>query len=276
MSIQRSDGGRVRVLSFTSGKGGVGKTCLAVNLGYWLAKMGARVLLLDADLGLANVDIVLGLRPSFTLEHVLAGQKGISEIMMGGPGGMRVLPAGSGVAKLADLGEEARLQIFNELDAIEEPFDYLFVDTGAGISRNVLYFNAAVQDVVVVATPEPTSLTDAYALMKVLSEGRRGYRFRILANMVADEREGKGVFRRLSAVTDKYLNVSLSYLGHVVQDPNMAASVRRQQAMSEAFPKSAAARCLRGLAEKIHRLPPDELPAGHMHFFWRRLAAQGA
>lgn len=266
----------MRVLSVTSGKGGVGKTCVAVNLAYWLSKMGARVLLLDADLGLANVDVVLGLRPAFTLEHVLSGEKTLPEIMMDGPGGVRVLPAGSGVARLVELGEEDRMQVFQEFDALADPFDYLIVDTGAGISRNVLYFNSAVQDVIVVATPEPTSLTDAYALMKVLSEKGRGYRFRVLANMVADEREGKGVFARLSAVADKFLNISLSYLGHVVIDPGMPQAVRRQQAASVLFPKIPAVRCLRALADRLHNLPPDVFPAGHMQFFWRKLAAQKA
>ena len=264
----------MRVLSVTSGKGGVGKTCVSVNLAYWLSKMGARVLLLDADLGLANVDVVLGLRPAYTLEHVLSGEKTLPEIMMEGPGGMRILPAASGVGRLVELGEEDRIQVFQEFDALGDPFDYLIVDTGAGISRNVLYFNSAVQDVIVVATPEPTSLTDAYALMKVLSEKGRGYRFRVLANMVADEREAKGVFARLSSVADKYLNISLSYIGHIVSDPNMPQAVRKQQAASVLFPKTPAVRCLRGLADRLHNLPPDAFPAGHMQFFWRKLAAQ--
>ncbi|MBI3026017.1 MAG: MinD/ParA family protein [Candidatus Tectomicrobia bacterium] len=268
------DARRMRVLSITSGKGGVGKTCVSVNIAYWLSKLGARVLLLDADLGLANVDVVLGLRPTHTLEHVLSGEKTLPEIMMEGPGGIRILPAGSGVARLVDLGEEDRLQVFQEFDSLAEPFDYLIVDTGAGISRNVLYFNSAVQDVVVVATPEPTSLTDAYALMKVLSEKGRGYRFRVLANMVADEREAKGVFARLSVVADKFLHVSLGYLGHIVSDPNMPLAVRRQQAVSVLFPKSPAARCMRVLSDRLHNLPPDAFPAGHMQFFWRKLAAQ--
>ena len=267
---------RVRVLSLTSGKGGVGKTCVSVNLGYWLAKNGSRVLLLDADLGLANVDVVLGLRSEYTLEHVLSGEKSMSDIILEGPGGMSILPAGSGVAELADLNDESKIQLFNELESLEMPFDYLLVDTGAGISRTVLYFNNAVQDIVLVATPEPTSITDAYALMKVMSEQRKGFRFRILANMVQNEAEGKNVYRRLSTVSDKYLDVSTSYLGHVVADPNVVNAVRKQTALSVAFPKSPAARCLRTLANRIHELPRDEFPAGYMHFFWQRLAAQMA
>ncbi|MEE9275640.1 MAG: flagellar synthesis regulator FleN, partial [bacterium] len=193
-----------------------------------------------------------------------------------GPGGIRILPASSGVAEMADLSEESRIQLFHELDTLEEPFDYLLLDTGAGISRNIVYFNMAVQDVIVVATPEPTSITDAYAIMKVLSERRSGHRFRILANMVENEREGKEVYRRLSSVADKFLDVSLSYLGHVVNDPNVTSAVRSQKAFSVAFPKSRATRCLRLLTERLHELPRDEFPAGHMQFFWRRLVAQGA
>ena len=267
---------RVRVLSLTSGKGGVGKTCVSVNLGYWLAKSGFRVLLLDADLGLANVDVVLGLRSEYTLQHVLSGEKSMSDIILKGPGGMSILPAGSGVAELADLNEESKIQLFSELESLEMPFDYLLVDTGAGISRTVLYFNNAVQDIVLVATPEPTSITDAYALMKVLSEQRKGFRFRILANMVQNEAEGKNVYRRLSTVSDKYLDVSTSYLGHVVTDPNVVNAVCKQTALSVAFPKSPATRCLRTLANRIHELPRDEFPAGYMQFFWQRLAAQMA
>ena len=270
------EGARVRVLSVTSGKGGVGKTCVAVNLAYWLSKMGTKVLLLDADMGLANVDIVLGLKPRFTLEHVLSGEKGISDVLLDGPGGVRVLPAGSGVAELADMSEEAKATLFGELEALEEPFDYLILDTGAGISRQVLYFNHAVQDVILVATPEPTSMTDAYALMKVLSEARRDYRFWILANMVENESEGKNVYRRLSTVSDKYLDVSTSYLGHITRDPNVVQAIRKQKALALAFPKTIASRCLRRLADRIHHLPQDEIPAGHMQFFWRRLAAQMA
>lgn len=265
---------RVRVLSLTSGKGGVGKTCVSVNLGYWLAKSGARVLLLDADLGLANVDVVLGLRTEYTLQHVLSGEKSLSDILLEGPGGMKILPAGSGVAELADLSDEAKFQLFNELESLNEPFDYLLVDTGAGISRTVLYFNDAVQDIVLVATPEPTSITDAYALMKVLGECRKGHRFRILANMVENETEGKNVYRRLSTVSDKYLDVSTSYVGHILTDPNVAQAVRKQTALSVAYPKSPASRCLRNLAERIHQLPRDDFPAGHLQFFWRRLASQ--
>lgn len=270
-------GGRnVRVLSVTSGKGGVGKTCISVNLAYWLAESGSKVLLLDADLGLANVDIALGLKPKFTLEHVLSGQKSISDVLLDGPGGMRVLPAGSGVTELADMSEEAKVTLFSELEALDEPFDYLIVDTGAGISRQVLYFNNAVQDIVIVATPEPTSITDAYALMKVLSEKRKGYRFRILANMVENEAEGKNVYRNLSTVSDKFLDVSTSYLGYIIRDSNVVQAIRQQKPLSVVFPKSPATKCLRQLAEHIQQLPRDEFPGGHMHFFWRRLVAQMA
>lgn len=265
---------RVRVLSVTSGKGGVGKTCVSVNLAYWLSKLGARVLLLDADLGLANVDVVLGLRPKFTLEDVLDGKKELSDVLMDGPAGMRILPASSGVAEMADLGDEAKMQIFQELDTLAEPFDYLIVDTGAGISRNVLYFNNAVQDIIVVATPEPTSITDAYALMKVLSEKRDGYRFRVLANMVESKSEGKEVFRRLSSVADRFLGISVGYIGHILHDPNVPNSIRQQKAFSTLFPKSPAARTMRAIADRLHGLPQDVFPAGHMQFFWRRLAQQ--
>lgn len=232
------------------------------------------MLLLDADLGLANVDVVLGIRTEYTLQHVLSGEKSISDVLIEGPGGMSILPSSSGVADMADMSEESKIQLFGELESLDKPFDYLLVDTGAGISRTVLYFNKAVQDIVLVATPEPTSITDAYALMKVLSEQRKGHRFRILANMVQNEAEGRNVYRRLSTVSDKYLDVSTSYLGYTVSDPNVTEAVRKQTALSVAFPKSPASRCLRTIANRIFELPRDEFPAGHMHFFWQRLAAQ--
>src|SRR5262245_10883236 len=159
----------VKVLSFTSGKGGVGKTHIVVNLAYALQSLGARVMLLDADLGLANVDVLLGLAPRFTIQDVLDGHKTLDDVLVTGPAGMLILPAGSGVPELAELNDSQRLQLLTILETLEHDIDFLLIDTGAGISANVMYFNVAAQDIVVIVTPEPTSITDAYALMKVLS-----------------------------------------------------------------------------------------------------------
>ncbi|ETX02704.1 MAG: hypothetical protein ETSY1_02620, partial [Candidatus Entotheonella factor] len=160
----------VRVLSFTSGKGGVGKTHIVVNLAYALQQLGARVMILDADLGLANVDVLLGLAPQFNLQHVLEGQKGLSDILVQGPAGMRILPASTGVCKAAQISEAQRFHLLDALDELHHDLDFLLVDTGAGISNNVIYFNLAAQDIVLIVTPEPTSLTDAYALIIMYPE----------------------------------------------------------------------------------------------------------
>ena len=176
-------------MSFTSGKGGVGKTHIVVNLAYALQRLGARVMVLDADLGLANVDVLLGLAPRFNIQHVLAGQKTLADVLVAGPAGMMILPASSGVQDLVQLTEGQRLQLLAELDALETQVDFLLVDTGAGISANVMYFNMAAQEIVVVVTPEPTSMTDAYALMKVLSTKYAEKNFKVMLNAV-DQRSG--------------------------------------------------------------------------------------
>jgi flagellar biosynthesis protein FlhG len=163
-----------RVISITSGKGGVGKTNVVANLAFAFTRMGRKVLVLDADLGLANIDILLGLTPQYTIEHFLRGEKSLSEIMTKGPGGMSILPASSGVYELVNLNEAEKLFLLNEVDLIADQIDLLLIDTGAGISSNVLYFNTAAQESIVIATPEPTSITDAYALIKVLATRFKG------------------------------------------------------------------------------------------------------
>ncbi len=261
----------VRVLSFTSGKGGVGKTNVVVNLGYALAKMGKRVMLLDADLGLANIDVVLGLAPRYNLQHVLSGERSLREILVDGPAGMRILPAASGVQELVDLSDAQRLLLLSEFDVLGEKLDVLLIDTGAGISRNVTYFNIAAQDIVVVTTPEPTAITDAYALIKVLSQKYRVPSFKVLVNTVDGEREGKQVFRKLSAACDRFLGVSLDYLGYILIDENVSQAVRQQRALQEIMPRSPASRCMRELAQRLLQMPTSSFLSGGVQFFWRYL-----
>jgi flagellar biosynthesis protein FlhG len=207
----------VKVLSFTSGKGGVGKTHIVVNLAYALQCLGARVMLLDADLGLANVDVLLGLAPRFTIQHVSKDTKH-SMMSVTGPAGMLILPAGSGVPELAELNDSQRLQLLTVLETLDHDIDFLLIDTGAGISANVMYFNVAAQDIVVVVTPEPTSITDAYALMKVLSTKYDEKHFKVIMNNVTHATEAKDAFRRLNLVTERFLNISIDYLGFIPHD----------------------------------------------------------
>jgi flagellar biosynthesis protein FlhG len=261
----------VRVLSFTSGKGGVGKTHIVVNLAYALQRLGARVMILDADLGLANVDILLGLAPQFNIQHVLEGKKALTEILLQGPAGMTILPAGTGVHEVAHLTQVQRLRLLDELDALQQELDFLLVDTGAGISANVIYFNIAAQDIVIVVTPEPTSLTDAYALVKVLATQYAEKHFKVIMNAVSDATEATEAFRRLSMVTERFLNISLDYLGFIPHDAAFSRAVRQQQALLELYPTSCAARCFRDLAKRLLDIPGNSHPKGNIQFFWRRL-----
>ena len=263
----------MRVLSFTSGKGGVGKTHIVVNLAYALQSLGARVMLLDADLGLANVDVLLGLAPRFTLQHVLEGHKTLNDILIPGPAGMLILPASSGVQELAELRDSQRLQLLTALETLEQDIDFLLIDTGAGISANVMYFNVAAQDIVVVVTPEPTSITDAYALMKVLCTKYAEKHFKVIMNAVANATEAKEAFRRLNLVTERFLNISLDYLGCIPHDPSFSQAVRQQKALMEVYPSSAAAQGFRTLAQQVLATPETAYPKGGIQFFWQRLLA---
>ncbi len=263
-----------RVVAITSGKGGVGKTNIIANLAFALSLTGKKVMLLDADLGLGNIDILLGLSPKFNLKHVISGEKSIEEITIKGPAGIMILPAASGVQDITDLKPEGQLNLLERLDAFDNFPDFLLVDTGAGISSNVLYFNLAAQDVVVVASPEPTSITDAYAVMKVLfsKHGRR--HFRLLVNMVATPEEGEEVFKNLSRVSAKYLDISIDYLGCILTDKNFPRAVKKQKMFMELYPHSLASKFFMDLANRICALPVNTYPQGNIQFFWRQFLEQ--
>ncbi|MEN6626539.1 MAG: MinD/ParA family protein [Candidatus Sumerlaeia bacterium] len=263
------------VITITSGKGGVGKTNLTANLGWHLRQLRRRVLILDADLGLANIDVLLGLTPEFNLGHVIRGEKSMSEVLMRGPGGLRILPADSGVSELTELNDGQRLRLLGEMESLQEEFDYILIDTGAGISANVMYFNLAAQTMVVVVTPEPTSLTDAYALIKILSGRYRQRHFTILANDVRDEAEGADVFGNLTRVTDRFLNVSLDYLGCVPHAPQLRKAVQMQRLLSEVEPGAPASAAIRKLARKIGAMENDPLQCD-LGILWRNLLGQKA
>ena len=262
---------RIKVLSFTSGKGGVGKSHIVVNLAYALQSLGLRVMVLDGDLGLANIDVLLGLAPHFNVHHVLAGEKSLSEVLVNGPAGMVLLPASSGMQDLVRLTEEQRLDILSEFDALQDRVDILLIDTAAGISSNVMHFNTAAHGIIVVVTPEPTSITDAYALIKLLATKHATKSFNIMTNSVANETEGTEAFRRLSIVTKRFLNISLDYLGCVVYDLSFSQAVRQQKPLLELFPSSVAAQCFHRLAERILDIPVGVHSNGNIQFFWRQL-----
>ncbi len=258
------------VITVTSGKGGVGKTNLTANLGWHLRQIRRRVMMLDADLGLANIDIVLGLTPDFDLSHVLNGEKELREILMRGPAGMMILPASSGVTSVTDLTEQQKILLLQQMETLQEDFDFLLIDTAAGIASNVIYFNLAAQTTIVIVTPEPTSLTDAYALIKVLSWDYHQKEFKILSNNVSSENEGLDVFNNLTRVTDRFLNVSLDYLGFVVEDRRVTEAVRMQRPFCEVAPDGPASTCLRNIARQLVETEND-LMNSDLGLLWRNL-----
>lgn len=261
-----------RVISVTSGKGGVGKSNIVTNLAYNLARRGLQVLVLDADLNLANVDILLGLTPKYNLHHVFTGEKGLREILIDGPAGIRILPASSGIMELADLSESQRLYFLSEMEALEAEVDILLIDTAAGINNNVIYFNLAAQERVVVLTPEPTSLTDAYALIKVLSSRHDIKSFRCLVNQSRSEKEALAVYRKLSMVTDRFLDtLSLDYIGHIPYDSKLPLAVRGQRLVSDLFPDAPSSRTFIRLAESLAGEKPHRRDDGNIKFFWQGL-----
>jgi flagellar biosynthesis protein FlhG len=261
-----------QVISISSGKGGVGKTNIVANLALALTRLGKQVLILDADLGLANIDILLGLTPRYTIEHLLTGQKRLQDILVPGPEGMVILPAGSGIPELADLNEGQKLFLLNEMDQLSQRIDVLLIDTGAGISANVLYFNLAAQESIIIITPEPTSLTDAYALIKVLATRHQKKHFMVLANAVANEAEGKEVFRKISLVADRFLgSVSLDYLGFIPLDEHVLKAVRKQKAVLELFPQSPAGKSFMTLSQRLLDRPFCNRNEGNIQFFWKQV-----
>jgi len=247
---------QARVVAITSGKGGVGKTNIVANLGYALGKLGQRVLIFDADLGLGNLDVLLGLTPRYNLSHVIEGTKRLSEIIVNGPGNLKILPASSGIQEMTKLTLDQKTEIFKELNALLSKFDIVLIDTAAGISSNVLFFNASADEIMVVVTPEPTSITDAYALMKVLSVKYREKHFRLLVNLAKNVREADDVSRQLCLVTDRFLDVSIDYFGSVLMDENVKTGVRKQKAISEIAPMTQASRNFAELAHKFVRSEP--------------------
>ena len=260
-----------RVIAITSGKGGVGKTSIVANLGYAFTRLGQKVLILDADLGLGNLDVLLGLAPRYNLSHVIAGEKSIKDILMTGPGGMKILPASSGIQELTQLTREQKIQVLTQLDLLIDEVDVLFIDTAAGISSNVMDFNATAQEIVVVVSPEPTSITDAYALMKVLSMKYAEKGCKLLVNMTTRPDEGREVFRQLHLVTDKFLDISIEYLGCILHDDRVTRGVKSQKIVSQLFPEASASRCFKDIARRISAMPPANLPKGGSNLFWKHL-----
>ena len=261
----------VKVIAVTSGKGGVGKTNVSVNLSMALSQSGKDVLLLDADLGLANVDVLLGLRTKYTLADVIDGSRTLEEIIVNGPEGLKIIPASSGVQNMAELSTMEHAGLIRAFSELSHCIDVLVIDTAAGISDSVVTFTRAAQEVVIVVCDEPTSITDAYALIKVLNKDHGVCRFRIVSNMVQGIQEGRELYAKILTVTDKYLDVQLDFMGVVPYDEYLRKAVQRQKAVIEAYPRSKAALAFKTLSQKADKWPVQGNAGGHVEFFIERL-----
>lgn len=261
----------VKVIAIASGKGGVGKTNVTVNLGVAMASQGKEVVLLDADLGLANIDVMLGLHPQFNLLHVLDGSKSLRDIIVEGPAGLKIIPAASGVQKMAELStaeHAGMIQAFSEMD---QHIDVLLIDSAAGIADSVVSFSKAAQEVIVVVCDEPASITDAYALIKLLSREHGVERFHVIANMSRSVQEGRELFDKIALVCERFLDVTLDFMGIVPFDDDLRSAVKKQRSVVDAYPRSKSATAFAHLAKKIEYWPVQKQPRGHMEFFVERL-----
>ena len=266
----------IKVIAVTGGKGGVGKTNITLNTAVAMAKRGQRVLVLDADLGLANVDVMLGLRVDKNLSHVLSGECTLDEVLVTGPHGIKIAPATSGSQSMTELTPTQHAGLIRAFSELKAPIDVLIVDTAAGISDMVLSFSRAAQDILVVVCDEPTSLTDAYALIKILNREHGVFKFKVVANMVRNVREGQELFKKLSKVTGRFLDVALELVATVPFDENIRKAVRKQTPIVDAFPASPAAVAITELGVKAGQWPIPNQPGGHLEFFLEQLLTRKA
>jgi flagellar biosynthesis protein FlhG len=240
-----------RILAITSGKGGVGKTNIAANLALELTELGKKVVVLDADFGLANIDVLLGLTPRFHLGHVLFGNKTLTEIMVQGPRGIRIIPASSGLQRLSELTLEQRNHLLDSFANLDQDTDFFIIDTAAGISRNVIHFLLSAQEVIVVSAPEPTAIVDAYAVIKIILAEDHTKDVRVLINSVQRAEEAQEVFCQINSVVKRFLSREVAYLGHVERDPHVPQAVRSQVLVTQRYPDAPASKCLRNLAQRV-------------------------
>lgn len=265
-----------RVVAVTGGKGGVGKTNVCANLGVALARRGHATLLFDADLGLANVEVLLGLKSTHNLSHVMDGLVGLEQILVAGPAGLKIVPGASGITRMAALSRAEQAGLVQAFSQLSVPVDFLLVDTAAGISPDVIGFARAAHEVLVVVCDEPASLADAYALIKVLNQEQGVKRFHFVANMVGGTQEGRRLHQRLLRVTDRFLDLVLDYLGSIPLDDQLRRAVQRQRAVVDLYPRSRAAGAFDGMAAVLETWPRPSMSSGHLEFFLERVVHAGA
>jgi flagellar biosynthesis protein FlhG len=264
----------VRVISVSSGKGGVGKSNLTLSLALALTSLKRKVLIWDADLGLANTDVLLGMRVKHTIHDWLKGERSLAEIILEVPGGISILPAASGILELSDISQEEKSRLIADFDSWKGDLDFLLIDTAAGIGQNVIFFNLVAPEHIVVITNEPTSITDAYALIKALATKYKQNNFYILPNMVGDLKEAKGVFKLVSDVAGNYLpGVSLDLLGFVPRDDAVPDAVKRQTPFFTLYPQAEASRKISEVARRLSSLAPPRTGEGGLALFLNRLGS---
>jgi flagellar biosynthesis protein FlhG len=265
----------VQVLAVTGGKGGVGKSNIAVNLSIELGRVGRKVLILDGDLGMANIDVLCGLKPNGTLAEVIAGAMRLDDILIRLDDNVSVLPAASGAAAMTGMSAAeygGLIQYFSEL---REPIDTLVIDTPAGICSQVTSFCRAAREVLVVVCDEPTSITDAYATIKVLSTEYQVERFNVIVNRAKSSQHGVELFEKIVRVAEKNMDVTLNYLGSIPDDPQLKQGVWEQRPVAVSYPRSRASLAFQKLARKIDGWPEPTQPLGHLEFFIERLVSFG-
>ena len=253
---------KARVITVTSGKGGVGKTSLSINLAIQLTRLGKRVVVFDADFGLANIEVMLGVRPQYNLADMMFRGKDLTDIITQGEEGISFISGGSGIQELASMNREQVMFLTSRLIALDKYADVIIVDTGAGISDSVLEFVLASTEVLLVATPEPTSITDAYALLKALNRKeefcKEDTSIKMISNRVKNEQEGLSLYEKMSVVSDKFLHIPIEYLGPVPMDEQISKAVMRQKPVSVINPEAPSAKAIKQIAEKILQLEEKE------------------
>jgi flagellar biosynthesis protein FlhG len=261
----------MRIISVTGGKGGIGKTTISVNLAIAFSKMKKKVLLFDADLGLANVDLMLGLTPEKTIFDVFSGKCAIKDVCLEGPHGLKIIPSSSGIQKMADLSLSESVELIRSFSLLTEDLDVMIIDMASGISNQVLDFTHASQDIMVVICNDPASMMDSYAVIKILHQKYARSRFGIVVNKVKSSNEAVRVFSRFQATTAKFLNLSLQYLGHVPDDDYIKLAARERVAVCDQFPRSISAMAFNNLCQGVNNWQESDSVMGGIHFFFDRL-----
>lgn len=268
---------RARIITITSGKGGVGKTSVTVNLAIALSRLGLRIAILDVDFGLANVDLLFGITPKHTLLDLIRDEKSIFEVMTDGPNNIKFLSGGSGVEELTRLDRKKLRKFISNIALLDKLYDIILIDTGAGLSRNVMSFIMAADEIILVTTPEPTAITDAYALVKMVSRRDRKKIIRILVNKAETAREAEDIANRLLVVSEKFLSLKLNKLGYILYDEIIIKSVKQQKPFCLSYPRSQAARNVFALAEALmYDSKGAEVGLGAKGFIQRVLSFFGA